>query len=226
MSMRKISLFIISIILIVSFSACSKSDKKPDTITNSVPTKSADVATEKSIKIYNSDNKPILKIKEKKFGYKLVAFSGSDSTTQQAMAKMKFSDEANAIVQDMDGKKLFKLTMQDKLLTMKDMTDKPLYSVQAKDGGYEVQDAQNKSLYKVKKDGADYKISDDKDQPLGIVKLGGKGVFVEAPPGKMNFNIKGLDILVGVPLLLMDKLDERQRTSLMLFLNKKASKWQ
>ena len=226
MSMRKISLFIISIILIVSFNACSKGNKKPDSLAGSSPTSSSEIAAEKSIKIYNSDNKPILKIKEKKYGYKLVAFAGGDSPTQQAMAKMKFSDEANAIVQDMDGKKLFKLTMQDKLLTMKDMTDKPLYSVQAKEGGFEVQDAQSKPLYKVKKAGADYQISDEKDQPLGLVKLGGKGIFVESPPGKMNFNIKGLDTLVGVPLLLMDKLDERQRTSLMLFINKKASQWQ
>lgn len=223
MRSKQVSLILILVILFTfGISACKSSTTTTTTTTSPTTTpKKGDKDDESSginIRILNSEGKPIFKLKEKKFGFKMVSVAGGD---QKPVAKLKITDR-NMEVQDANSDEKFKVTNKDTQIEVADKAGKPAYVLVIKDKDYELQ-SQNKPLYRMKAEGEEYKISDEKDQVLASVKKVDNKLVLAAKDGKTLYEFKGLDNLAAASMFACDKLQEKERASLLVWLVRRGS---
>jgi hypothetical protein len=230
MIIHRISLFLLLFSLLVSLSitGCkSASEKKSESASSGAAGDKAekDDAGLDKIKVFNADGKPILKLKEKNYGYKLYTISGNEQTGQQPLGKLKFNDEGGVKVEDPNGQDLFKLKVKEDKIKVEDGAGKLLYEVKFKDGDLKLEDPEGQTIYKMKKEDYGYKLTDGNDKLLFKVKQSNARVVVESPDGKSAMEVKGIDNVLAVSALALEKLNEQQRAALMVLLNRKGNSW-
>lgn len=223
MIIQRFQLLLLSFLLIASLVGCNRS-KPADAGKTGAPAPQAendDNNGGENIKVFNAEGKAILKLKFRQNGYKL-SVPGSADQPDQTLARIKIDDDS-VKVKDGDGNDLYKLKTKEAKIKIEDGAGQLLYSLQPKEEDFKLEDAQGQVVYRVKKEDYGFKVTDAKDQVLGKIKAASPRIKIENAEGKTMMELKGVDNPLAASALAMERLDERQRTALMVMLNRRGS---
>jgi hypothetical protein len=226
MIIQRISLFLLLFSLpAISLAGCKSTIDGGEPAGNTVSDKRAgkdEAAGAESIKIFNSDGKPIFKLREKDFGYKLFAVTGGDPYNEQPIAKVRLGD-AFVIVEDLNGNGIYKLVgSAQSEIRIEDGQGSLLYRIKPEDRAFILEDQNQRLVCSIKQEDYGYRVTDEKEQLLFKVKRENSRVVIESTSGKAAMEVKGIDNLQAVSALALERLDERQRAALMILLYRKG----